>query len=474
MTVHSDQTLAHGEDEQVQDMHPTSTLMACGRERGRRNVIRAISRTKIYQGFFGHIYVMKRTTYLSGKQEGATPIGEEAVYLLHPSFLRAIIEIHQVGIGGKLSRSLRYCPILPNDFGIFKICRDGDLEGFRQALTRQEVPLDAQMWNGYTLLHLASSSGNSELCSLLIELGVDTSHEDIFGRKAFVIFSDSSHRFKYDVEAMVRLLILSQEHVEEHDISNFLDYYWGPLEGIECLLSPDFSQIELNQRISLLLHWVIEEFTWDPPLWTNLVRKIIRKAEDLHCSFARFEGASARPFTLLDTLFGSTWVPIEGAQVSEAWLETLATEGLDVREYLKVEMELHKENYPLPYYHDSIPQRSLVFDIGQKPSVEWDWWIDPDGPASLVCHEFRHMANSYNENLIDSDELWDGTWPFINSEWALHLDWQRHDPAENRWWRHMIDLADSRAARRVAKKEMKVARAEGTDRRKRMPGSWID
>ena len=475
MAIHPDPNLAHGEEEKVQDMHPTSTLKVCGREQGRRTVIRTTSRAKIYQGFFGQIYVKKKTTYLSGKQEGATPIGEEAVYLLHPSFLRAVIEIHQVGIGGKISRSLRYCPTLPNDFGIFEICRSGDMEGFRQALTRQEVPIHAQMEDGDSLLHLACMNGSLELCSLLIELGVDVSHEDNFGRKAFQIFSNYPRKSDHCVEAMVRLLILGQEHVEEHDISNFLEVYWGPPDGIEWLLSTDFYLKGLDLIRGQLLHRVMGLFARDPPLWTNLVRKIVRQAEDLHCPHIDSEDASPIMYTLLDSLFGMTWDPIEGAQVSEAWLEALAMEGVDVREFLKVEMELHGENYTPPSQWDNIPQRFLVFDIGQKPSVEWDWWIDPDGPASLVCHEFRHMACSYTEGyLLPGYYTWEHAWPFINPEWAHHLGWWSPDSAEHRLWRHMIDLADSRAARRVAKREAKIARAEGTYRRKRMPGSWID
>lgn len=470
-------TLAHGEEEQVQDMHPTSTLMVRGRKRGRRNVICTISRARIYQGFFGHICLKKKTTHLSGKQEGTTPISEEVEYLLHPSFLRVAIEIHQVKIGGKLSRSLRYCPILQGDLEIFNICQNGDLEGFRQALTRQEVPIHAQDQGGWTLLHMACLGGNLELCSLLIELGVDASPEDIFGRKALHIFSNKSNRWNHFVEAMVRLMILGQEHVEEHDIIHFSDCYIGPPEGIECMLSPDNYPTEIDWRRLPLPHLVkiVRRFAMDVPGWTNLVQKMVRQAEDLHCLHVDSEVVSAQPLTLLDQLFGWTRDPIEGAQVSEAWLKILAMEGHDVREYLEVEMELHENPYTSWYWE----KRFLVFDVGQKPNVEWDWWIDPDDPASLMCHEFRQMACHYvdfDTDIFYTDGRWLQTWPFIIPQWARsrHPGLKSYDAATERLRRHMVDLADSRVAHRVAKREMKVARAEGRYPRKRMPGSWID
>ena len=476
MVPHSDPTLARGEEEQVQDIHPTSAVMGCGRQRGRRHVMCTTSSERIYRGFFGHIYVKKKTTRLSGEQERMKPISEEVEYLFHPSFLRLAFEMNQVSYGGKLSRFLRYCQILPNDFEIFKICENGDLEGFRQALIQQEVPLHAQKRNGSTLLHMACQGGSLELCSLIIELGVDASHEDIFGQKALIYFSNNSYQFDDCVEAMVRLM-LRQEHVEEHDILCFSNDFVGPPEGFECMLSPDVYPTELDWRrlpIEYLVQTVMN-FAMDIPRWTKLIRKMVRRAEDLHClHYSRMYPflTSGQSITLLDHLFRSTLDPIEGAQVSEAWLEILAMEGHDVREYVEVEMKLHEDIITPPVWFDDVAHRFLVFDVGQKPKIEWDWWMDPNDPASLVCDEFRHMACRYSE--MDNDGAWVQTWPFIIPGWARRLGWEVPDPARNRVWRHMVDLADSRAARRVARKEMKLARAEGTYTRKRMPGSWVD
>ena len=475
MALRSDPNLAPDEKGQVHNMDSAPNLMICGRKRGKSNVICTISRARIYRGFFGHIYVKKKTTYLTAQQEGKTPIGEEVGYLLYPMFVRAAIEFHQVNIGGKLSRSLRYCPIIPDGSEIFKICAGGDLVRFRQAVTRQEVPIHAQLWNGWTLLHIACLSGSVELCSLLIELGVDARQEDIFGQKALHIFSLWRYEFHHGVEAMVRLMIAGQEHVEEDDLLQFAKYYLGPSEGFECMLSQDVLPMEHDWRRLPLVYLlpIMRNFAMDVPGWTNLVCKMVHQAEDLHCLHTEEELGGTRALTLLDQLFRWTVDPIKGAQVSEAWLEILVMEGFDVREYLKVEMELHEDNYtpPSPYWWD-LPERFLVFDVGQKPNVRWDWWIDPDEPASLVCEEFKHMACRHRN--LDRNETWVQTWPFIIPKWAGHLDFVSSDPADNRLWRHMIDLANSRAARRVAKKEMKAARAAGTYSKKRMPGSWID
>lgn len=465
----SDPPLVQGEEEQAQDIRPTSTWMVPGRKRGRRNVTFTVSTARSYQGFFGYICVKTKTTHLSGKQEGTTPISEEVGYLLRPAFLRFAIEIHT---GGKLSRSLRYYPILQEDLEIFRICYRGDLEGFRQALTRQEVPIHAQISNGWTLLHMACLGGNLELCSLLMELGVDAGHEDIFGRKALHIFSNSFYVY-HSVEAMVRLMILGQEHVEENDVIKFMEYYKGPPQGVEFLLSPDVHPTELDWRRLPLPHVVgiVTHFARDVPRWSNLVRRIVRQAEDLHCWRVDSIFASDQSLTLLDELFGETSDPIEGAQVSEAWLEILAMEGLDVREYLEVEMRLHEDKYTLPHRYMKPMKRFLIFNLEQKLTVEWDWWIDPDDPASLLCNEFKHMACRFDYR--DQDGEWVKTWPFVIPKWAGHLGWESSYYAENPLWKHMIDLADSRAAHRLAKREMKIARAKGTYSRKLMPGSWI-
>ncbi|KAL6715960.1 hypothetical protein ACLMJK_006922 [Lecanora helva] len=472
ITPHSDPILAHGEREVVQDIHPTSTSMVCGQKRGRRNVVCTTSITRIYEGFFGHVFVKKKTTHLRGEQKETTQIGEEVVYLLRPSFLRMAIEMN---VGGKLSRSLRYCPILPKNSEIFQMCRLGDLEGFRGALSRQEVPLHAQNERGSTLLHMACEGGSLELCSLIIELGIDASHENIWGEKALHVFSIFSSNLDHGAEAMVRLMIQDQEHLDEHDILRFCNSYNGPPEGFDCILSPDVHPTELDWKHLPLQYLMsaIRHFARDVPRWTNFVRKIVRQAEDLHRSHIDPEFPTAQPLTLLDQLLVLTKDPVEGAQVAEAWLEILAMEGLDVREYLKVEMELHEDNNILPpwVYSSHYDQRILIFYVGQKPYVEWDWWIDPDEPGGLVCDEFRHMACRYD---VKTYHNWAYIWPFVFPEWARVSDLKSLDPAINRSWKRIIDLADSRAARRVAKKEMNVARAEGRYSRKRMPGSWIN
>ena len=137
-TPDPDPTFAQGEKEKSQDM-----LTLCGRKRARRNVTRTTSRVTIYQGVLGSIWLIERTTHLTGKQEGATPINKEVRYLIHPTFLRIAIGVLEFGIGGRPARFLRFCPILPEDSEIIQICLEGNLEAFRGALIWQEVPIHA-------------------------------------------------------------------------------------------------------------------------------------------------------------------------------------------------------------------------------------------------------------------------------------------------------------------------------------------
>ena len=231
------------------------------------------------------------------------------------------------------------------------MCLEGNLWGFKLALTRQEVPIHAQIKNGWTLLHMACLSGSLELCSLLIELGVDASQEDDIGRKALHIFSNWSDKPGIHVEDMVRLMILDQEHVEEEDITQFLEYYIGPPEGIECILSPDVcpTEIDWTHLPTRYLVKVVRFFALGATEWTKVVQRIVRQAEDLHCPHVEDQSPDAKPLTLLDELLGMTRDPIEGVEASEAWLTILAAEGVDVRAYLEVEIGVHTDYHTPPY-----------------------------------------------------------------------------------------------------------------------------
>ncbi len=431
-----------------------------------------------YWGLFGSAFVRTKTASLRVTQQEETPISEEKTFTIHPSFLQTAIEVCQQRNGGRVSRSLRYYPILPSDSAVFELCSQGDLEGFKIALTRNEVPISAQSWDGWTLLHSACQSGNIELCSLLIHLGADPGHADIFGRKALDIFSNCADESSSCAETVIRLLITSQMDLTGNEVDECSTCYIGPPEGLECMISPDVYPEELDWRHLPLkpLLTAVQAFSLNAPEWTNLMRKIVRLSTDLHRVHEPQKRTSdlspterCPNLTLLDELFKCVYDPIEGAPIARAWLSILATEGHDVTRYLETEMNLHADHECIQPARWTNLDRKLFFCFAE-PSVEWDWWINPEAPASLLCNEFRHMICRY-ETRRYWEWGWEHSWPFLIPEWSARCGRSSYRPDRNKKWQKMNELARSRAARRVEKKGIKSARVEGTYRPTRMPGA---
>lgn len=112
--------------------------------------------------------------------------------------------------------------------------------------------------------------------------------------------------------------------------------------------------------------------------------------------------------------------------------------------------------------------RQLIYQWGSNPSVSWNWWIDPNSSTYLVRKEFRHM------NLLSRDyslvwNKWENLWPFRYPAWFNHC---AHPEDDTTYWQALFERAQERANRRIQKKSMKAARAQGWKKRDQMPGAW--
>ena len=114
--------------------------------------------------------------------------------------------------------------------------------------------------------------------------------------------------------------------------------------------------------------------------------------------------------------------------------------------------------------------RQLIYHWGSHPSVSWNWWINPDSSTYLVRDEFRHMTSLFDHNLFRWYE-WEESWPLRYPAWSDH-----YKEAENSITygnrKPLYDRAQERANRRMEKKSMKLARAQGFRKRDQMPGAW--
>ena len=126
-------------------------------------------------------------------------------------------------------------------------------------------------------------------------------------------------------------------------------------------------------------------------------------------------------------------------------------------------------NAQLVFYRYDIP-RQLVYRWGRNPSVSWDWWIDPESSTYLVRKEFKHMTSP--SHYHDPPWLeWEIYWPWSYPAWFIDPN-SLHRNYISSQDRQLYDRAQERANRRLKKKTMKWARAQGLTNRDRMPCAW--
>jgi len=112
-------------------------------------------------------------------------------------------------------------------------------------------------------------------------------------------------------------------------------------------------------------------------------------------STSHYPCSISEPATPLDELFTFTQKTFEGSDAANDWLQMPSSEGYNVQAYLKEERILHAGQQQLTYPSIALAgysnPRKLILELDPNPSVSWNWWINPQSPASLVRQELRHM-----------------------------------------------------------------------------------
>jgi hypothetical protein len=286
--------------------------------------------------------------------------------------------------------------------------------------------------------------------------------------------------------------------------------YYGPPEGAEILLSKEVLPLEFFEAtgdemlfppLALALRGYSYSHTEDLKQWESLIRKLLHRGADLHApvlpnhrSYTWDLGERPGHGTPLDELFLCTRTLVEAKTAADDWLQILSSEGYDVLAYLHNEMELHsthpqltfpsdRHRHPLNFYRSRdnpvyypMPRELRFIMHETKPSVYWDWWIDPESPTYLVCNEFRDIyLRDFWWALRTSDRTWDMFWPFDYPAWD-----NSHQPVfyqlprfkeESLEWQRLRDNAERRANRRLQRAHAAIT---GSRRMKypRMPGAW--
>ena len=316
--------------------------------------------------------------------------------------------------------------------------------------------------------------------------------------------------------------MLSHIDISPRERYRFWESQVSRVEVAEFMFLQDIIQSDVDfsdgEGVFPPLALAMREYGRDPSQWEKFLRLLLHKRVDLHSPVAhpRETAAGIDYFsgygTPLNELFHWTETAYDGETAAVGWLQILSSEGYDVMGYLEKEAALHAEHmqfiYPdygmylahisskchsekvietlaqyfsvsKPYclfphllrYSRSFSERSLtlnllsesprrlIFHWGSSPSISWEPWIEPNSSTYLVREEFKHtviLPPSYGELCFDPET----TWPLTYPAWAYGLEWQPRDRARER------------ANRRLKKKSMKAARAQGLKKRERMPGAW--
>jgi hypothetical protein len=194
---------------------------------------------------------------------------------------------------------------------------------------------------------------------------------------------------------------------------------------------------------------------------------------------------------LLVAVVTSVAHPFDSQTIGTRFLEMLDAINVDLAEYLTFERQHHPEGllFPeTPIYKRWAPSQSctssplfdwpdpqaikLYIHEEQPFSLSWDWWVDPQETAFIVCHEFRHFGRA--EHFVYGEDEYMlpveiRYWPFIYPEWTLGFhEWATEEDYE------LLRRFQQRFDRRWQKKMIKEAKIQGTYKKPKMPGTWID
>ena len=297
----------------------------------------------------------------------------------------------------------------------------------------------------------------------------------------------SYDRARVDTKTMVdiaRLLAEKQEDLSAFDISCYFQHYHGPPEAIELILSVYPAQYDsrsqdddLGQLYYPSLAAALKLYARDPSIWERILRKLIRRGADLHAPVRRnpkdvkeigYPCLLSEYGTPLDELFTSNRDQEAAKRAADGWLQILASEGYNASSYLKRENMSRAQD--MQFTHASISgydlPRLLFFELGDYPTVFWDWWIDPASSTFRLREEFKCLVTT-PPDWRRIGEPWKEHWPFVFPKWS-----ELHEESVYSQGKALQLHADDRAVRRFRKKKAKLTRAHRAQSQQNVPGAW--
>ena len=290
----------------------------------------------------------------------------------------------------------------------------------------------------------------------------------------------------------MRLLAQAQEEFSITDLIQYAKFLHRRIECAEFMLSQYFeledtlAQDFPSESTSVLLAAALRTYGWGHREWESVIRKLIRKGVDVHGRVNQYwitaQGHEEELVysTPLDELFQFCAKPYNSKELADGWLQILSSEGFDVRAYLGEEIVMHDHHNQLTWQSRDGINRQLQFELGETPSVWWEWYAHPASPIFLAQAEYRHISLDFDKwDLgIRYPIPWQDRWPFDHPEWSEDCQLWEYDEygieEHNSEWRRRISLAQERANRRYAKRIRKLTRGQEKLAQSQMPGSWIE
>ena len=281
-------------------------------------------------------------------------------------------------------------------------------------------------------------------------------------------------------------------------MSEWFCEYKGPPAGAELILSQDVAKFYVRSQddsdpLYPALASILRLYAKSPKPWEPVLRTLIRSGANIHAKVHRdlgFLDQSKYPCPVskygmpLDELFTYTIDPLEGQVAANGWLQILASEGYNILAYLEIESDLHARLMQLTILCRRLigyaNERKLVFNWGVRPTVCWDWWINPRSSISILRQEFKAMAIRPLSDGMLVKRSWKETWPVILPKWSELHQYCAGDASSRSEYRELLDLANARAAKpkpkpkpkRAKKRLGEWAEPEETEGPRKVPGAW--
>ena len=245
------------------------------------------------------------------------------------------------------------------------------------------------------------------------------------------------------------------------------------------------NQETLKIRRSLLLDWVdnhnITHFEHSPIVFGF---RTIQQLEDdyskskwlaMIARWVNFDGAlraaskDGEKKTLLNDIFYYDSCGFDSHKTGEMWLDLLRDCGIDVAKYIEAEYNLRQTPSRRKYPYDG---KRFIFNLDEEsPSVYWEWWTDIEGPGYEVAEEFNSLGpQDHHKWRYSGTEYCLENWPYVYYYWH----WEEWNKEETEEGSNILKLVKQRFEKRQRKKAIKLAKQQGTWKKPRMPGTWID